>query len=530
MINRDKVDILMVDDRPENLMALEAVLDSNDYHLVAAASGEEALKYVLQYEFAVILLDVQMPGLNGFETADIIKKRKNSSHIPIIFITALSKANEHVSTGYLTGAIDYIFKPFNPIILKSKVEAFIQLHRKQNEIKEKNNLLEKQSLELQESYNNLENIIDEKTRELVQANKELQVSQERFRKIFQLSPNLMAIRSLLDKRYVAVNESWIQFTGYQFKELEDQSKDVLEITSTSNGILSDKNVPNDVSDAYYNEEITYKTKKGELREGLLSTETATINGESCIISTITDVTDLVKLEKEVSRLDRLNLVGEMAAGIAHEIRNPMTTVLGFLQLAKSEQHVPQPEEYINLMIDELHRANGIITEFLTLAKDKANNRREEDLNSIIKTLHPLLRAEALMNNKVIQLQLSECPMLLLDEKEIRQLILNIGLNGLEAMNPDGTLEIKTYTVDETVILEINDNGPGIEKEILGNIGTPFFTTKDQGTGLGLAICYSIAARHSANIEIKTGEAGTSFIVCFPLNLELTQSTNSFSNL
>ncbi|MFC0470609.1 response regulator [Halalkalibacter kiskunsagensis] len=530
MNNRDKVNILMVDDRPENLMALEAVLNGKNYHLVAATSGEEALKFVLQYEFAVILLDVQMPGLNGFETAEIIKKRQNSSHIPIIFITALSKANEHVSVGYLTGAIDYIFKPFNPIILKSKVEAFVQIYNKQNEIKEQNMLLEKQAYELQERYNNLENIIEEKTKELVQANQALQVSQERFRKIFQLSPNLMAIRSLLDKRYVAVNESWIQFTGYQFDELQDQSEDVLKITSTSNRTLLDENDPKDVCEANYNEEITYITKKGVSREGLLSTETAVIDGEPCIISTITDVTDLVKLEKEVSRLDRLNLVGEMAAGIAHEIRNPMTTVLGFLQLAKSQQHVPQPEEYINLMIDELHRANGIITEFLTLAKDKANNRREEDLNSIIKTLHPLLRAEALMNNKVIQLQLSECPLLLLDEKEIRQLILNIGLNGLEAMNPGGTLVIKTYTIEEKVMLEINDNGPGIENEILENMGTPFFTTKDQGTGLGLAICYSIIARHSAKIEIKTGSEGTSFIISFPLHQQVMERTNRLSNL
>ena len=513
MKQKNKVNILIVDDRPENIMALEAVLDFKDYNLFAAYSGEEALKYVLQYEFAVILLDVQMPGLNGFETAEIIKKRKQSSHTPIIFVTALSKATEHVSAGYSTGAIDYIFKPYNPIVLRSKVEAFVQIYIKQIEINQKNQLLEKQATELKEKQNNLELIVKEKTAELVKKNSELQISEERFKKIFRYSPNLMAIRMLKDKKYIAVNETWTLLTGYTSQDLENLPEDILHIRETNHSTNLPYTIPYDLRIGVYNVEITYVTKNQEVRSGLISTETANINGEDCIISTITDVTERVQLEKEITRLDRLNLVGEMAAGIAHEIRNPMTTVLGFLQLAKN-QKTPQPEEYINLMIDELHRANGIITEFLTLAKDKANDRRQKDLNSIINTLHPLLRAEALLDSKEVKLQLEDCPLLYLDEKEIRQLILNIGLNGLEAMNPGGVLLIRTYIKEKRVVLDIKDEGPGISKEIINNIGTPFFTTKEKGTGLGLAICYSIVARHSAHIDIETSEQGTSFIIQF----------------
>ncbi|MFC0558798.1 response regulator [Halalkalibacter alkalisediminis] len=513
MLTEDKVNILIVDDRPENLLALEAVLNSNDYHLVEARSGEEALKCVLKYDFAVILLDVQMPGLNGFETAEIIKQRVQSRHIPIIFVTALSKANEHVSAGYLTGAVDYIFKPFNPLILRSKVEAFVQIHKKQIEIKLKNQQLEVQSEQLKEKKDNLEAIINEKTMELLEKNKELKVSEERFKKIFRYSPNLMAIRSLKTKQYLDVNESWVHFTGYENKEVKGCHGDFILIKEVDQSICVQNQTLIDLRVGLFNVEITYLTKEKELRNGLISTETAQLNGEPCIISTITDVTERVQFEKEISRLDRLNLVGEMAAGIAHEIRNPMTTVHGFLQLAKN-QNEPQPKEYIDLMIDELNRANGIITEFLTLAKDKANDRRQKDLNSIIKTLHPLLRAEALLSNKEVKLELSNCPYLFLDEKEIRQLILNIGLNGLEAMHSSGMLVIKTFMEDEQVVLEIKDEGPGIKKEILENIGTPFFTTKEKGTGLGLAICYSIAARHSAHIKIHTSKKGTSFLIYF----------------
>ena len=116
----------MVDDHPENLLALEAVLSSPNYNLVSATSGKEALKCLLKQEFAVILLDVQMPGLNGFETAKLIRAREKTKHTPIIFITAISQDSENVQRGYSVGAIDYIFKPFHPETLKQKIEKFVE--------------------------------------------------------------------------------------------------------------------------------------------------------------------------------------------------------------------------------------------------------------------------------------------------------------------------------------------------------------------------------------------------------------------
>ncbi|WP_078553686.1 response regulator [Bacillus alkalicellulosilyticus] len=522
----EKVNILLVDDRPENLIALEAVLTSEEYHLISANSGEEALRYVLQYDFAVILLDVQMPGLNGFETANIIKKRQVSSHIPIIFVTALSVANEHVAKGYSTGAVDYIFKPFNPDILKHKVQAFVEIYKKQKEIELERKKLEKQTIELQDSFNNLEEIIFDKTRELQIANQELQVSNERFSKFFHFSPTLKSIRSLKDNRYIDVNSAWVECTGYTLEELNNSSVNALELISASS-LVQDK--PLDLHDSLRSEKITFVTKAGKIREGLISTVAAIIDGESCIISVILDITEKVQLEKEITRLDRLNLVGEMAAGIAHEIRNPMTTVHGFLQLAKSENNLSGQSEYIDLMIDELQRANGIITEFLTLAKNKVNDKKDTNINDVIQAIYPLLRAEALMSDKMVQLKLEECPTISLDEKEIRQLILNIGLNGLEAMT-NGVLTIGTTLEEEAVVLRINDQGPGIEKDVLENIGTPFFTTKEKGTGLGLAICYSIASRNSAIISIETSNKGTTFIIKFPLERETvhTEKKEAFS--
>ncbi|HEU0080376.1 MAG TPA: response regulator, partial [Longimicrobiaceae bacterium] len=122
--------ILMVDDRMENLVALEAILQPLGHDLVRATSGPEALRQVLLHDFAVILLDVQMPGMNGFETAQLIKSRERSRATPIIFLTAISKEEEYVFEGYSAGAVDYMFKPFNPAILRSKVAVFVELYLK----------------------------------------------------------------------------------------------------------------------------------------------------------------------------------------------------------------------------------------------------------------------------------------------------------------------------------------------------------------------------------------------------------------
>jgi len=155
----ESVNILLVDDRPENLLALEAILEPLAQNLVRADSGPEALKQVLGYDFAVILLDVQMPGMNGFEVAEIIKSRERSRTIPIIFLSAISKEDAYVFKGYSMGAVDYVFKPFNTDVLRSKVAVFVELFVKQRELQNQGELLresQKRELELEHRTSLLE--------------------------------------------------------------------------------------------------------------------------------------------------------------------------------------------------------------------------------------------------------------------------------------------------------------------------------------------------------------------------------------
>ena len=231
-------------------------------------------------------------------------------------------------------------------------------------------------------------------------------------------------------------------------------------------------------------------------------------------TTIIDISSQKRVEKELQRLDRLHLIGEMAAGIAHEIRNPMTTVRGYLQLFKKRTADQQELEDLQLMIEELDRANAIITEFLSLAKNKNNQFEMRDINHIIQNMYPLVRAEAALGGNEITLALlTGLPMILIDGEEIRQVLINLVRNALQSSN-HGQVTIRTFADNGKVVVAVEDHGCGIPDEIKMQIGTPFFTTKDGGTGLGLAICYSIIQRHNANIDFITSPKGTTFFIRF----------------
>lgn len=219
---------------------------------------------------------------------------------------------------------------------------------------------------------------------------------------------------------------------------------------------------------------------------------------------------------EICKYERYTAIGEMASAIAHEIRNPMTTVRGYLQFFQTKQGVSKYKEQFNLMIEELDYANRIISEYLSLAKDRAIQPKYTNLNQVISSIHPLIKANTNQAEISIKLSLCDIPDLLIDEAEVCQLILNLTRNGIEAMNCGGTLEISTFLLDNDILLEITDHGHGISPELLSKLGTPFFTTKKAGTGLGLAVCYSIVSKYDGKITFTSDTKRTTVSVRFPL--------------
>ena len=343
----------------------------------------------------------------------------------------------------------------------------------------------------------------------------LRLSEERFAKAFNASPITMSISTVEDGRFLDVNDSFCRTLGSNNRE------QILGRTSLEIGFWVDlldrqkvkQSIINNVSVS--NMEIQFRKICGDIKLGLYSAERVDINGEICILSLFHDLTEQRQLEIEISRLERLNLVGEMAASIGHEIRNPMTTVRGYLQILR-ENHM---EDIVcfDLMIEEMDSANEIITEFLSLAKNKTMELKKVNLNAILKSVFPLLQANAVLQDKAIILVMEEVPDLLLDENEIRQLILNLVNNGLDAIPAGKIVQINTFMENINVVLSVQDQGSGISQETLEKIGTPFYTTKKSAPGLGLAVCYGIAARHQAKINIQTGSSGTRFQVRFKNN-------------
>jgi len=173
-----RVNILMVDDHPENLMALQAVLEDLGENLVSASSGEEALKRLLTQDFAVILLDVHMPGMDGFETATLIRARPRTRHVPIIFLTAIHQSESHLARGYSVGAVDYVLKPFQPEVLRAKVGVFVELARKRDEMQAEVLQRARAERELRRLYAELESRVEQRTQELAKANWELAHAKE----------------------------------------------------------------------------------------------------------------------------------------------------------------------------------------------------------------------------------------------------------------------------------------------------------------------------------------------------------------
>lgn len=386
--------------------------------------------------------------------------------------------------------------------------------------------------ELAKYRESLEKLVWQRTQDLMTTNQQLKKeasirkeitralfeSEKKFRSLFNSIADIIILHEISHEgigHFIEVNDAACSRLGYSREELLQMKMSDIEYSydsaKTSSFYKKITELP-----LHKTFETTLVGKSGEKIDVEINSHIFIWNDQKVSLAVARDITQRKAMEKEMARLDRLGLVGEMSAGIAHEIRNPMTAVRGFLQLLRNKKELTAYDEYFNIMLTELDRANSIINEVLTMAKNKPTDYQKSNLNHIIGMLLPLIEANAVSSNNIeVKTVLQQVPDLLLDEKEIKQLILNLVRNGLEAMSSGGILTIETFSGENDVTLVIKDTGHGIEPEILKKIGTPFVTTKESGTGLGLAICYSIAARHQAVIDIDTSSQGTSIKVRFP---------------
>jgi two-component system, sporulation sensor kinase E len=504
-MEKEAVNILMVDDRVENLLTLEAVLKSPEYCLISATSGEEALKWVLKKDFAVILLDVQMPGIDGFETAKLIRAREKSKDIPIIFLTALSQTQEHVMNGYSVGAIDYMFKPFPPQVLQSKVAGFVKIYQSQKQI--------------QQQYNQLDQIIQKRTEELFISNQNLQKeievqqklwhelyeSEEKYRLLVEESPEAIFVQRLDSVQWSFINKTGVHLLG-----------------GTSLKDIEGKNLEEFIH-PFDKPEILEKFKEVRLgkKVGTFNGRILTLNDETVDVQikcipfiyksipslhiVVRDVTELNQSREFIQRSERLAVAGELAAGIAHEVRNPLTSLRGFTQLL--EFQTSSKTEYVSIMLSEIDRINTIVSELLLLAKPSKIDFQKVELYQLLHNIMILMSAQANLHGVEIKLDCHDKEEYIVFgiENKLKQVFINFLKNAIEAMPDGGVIMINMEKTEGRISILFIDQGMGMPREILERVGRPFFTTKETGTGLGIMVCQSIIESHQGNMTIESEE-------------------------
>ncbi|MCF6138622.1 PAS domain-containing sensor histidine kinase [Pseudalkalibacillus berkeleyi] len=233
------------------------------------------------------------------------------------------------------------------------------------------------------------------------------------------------------------------------------------------------------------------------------------------LTILRDITGRKKMEESIRKSETLHVVGELAAGIGHEIRNPMTSLKGFIQLLKEDLvHF----DYYDVIMCEFQRIDAIIAEFMILSKPQAIEMKEASIENILEQAVLHMETQAGVKNIQIHLQMEEnLPHIICEKNQLKQVFINLIKNGIESMEDEQNIYININSQEDSIIVEIKDEGCGIPPNILEKIGEPFYTTKDKGTGLGLMISYKIIQNHHGTVDVKSIEGkGTTFTITLPI--------------
>jgi PAS domain S-box-containing protein len=502
-----KADILLVDDRADKLLALEAILSSLGQNIIKVRSGKEALRQLLQNDFAVILLDVSMPCMDGFETASLIRKRSSSEHTPIIFITSINNSENHVAKGYSFGAVDYMLTPIVPDVLRAKVAVFVELHKKSELIKQQ-----------AEELRRMEQAKHERQMAAVEDRLEAETKRNRF---FTLSLDLLAIASF-DDFFIQLNPVWEATLGFTVDEL--RSKSLLEFvhpedrTATAEQLTM---VKMGSAPAYF--ENRYRCKDGSFR--WLGWTAAPFPAEQLVYIFARDITARRSAETEIKTLNgelerRINDLTEMnreleafGYSISHDLRAPLRSIRSFAQFLREHmgtnldgegfdylQRVESAAKYMDLLLLDLlqySRLNGGELELVPVDLDAAVRdvitsieREVEDRKATIRVASPLGSVNA-------------------HPATMRQVFYNLISNALKFMPPSQSPIIQISAERQNGLLRIwvRDNGIGIAPQYHHKIFGLFQRLHSHeaypGTGIGLALVRKGIDRMGGKIGVQS---------------------------
>ncbi|QIL03282.1 response regulator [Sphingomonas sinipercae] len=505
--------VLVVDDDQRNLLAIETVLEDVG-EVVTASSGEEALRQLLRGEFAVILLDVFMPGLDGYETAQIIRSRDQSKRIPIIFLSAVNKENEHLIRGYSMGAVDYVFKPVEAVVLRSKVAVFVDLFAKTKEIERK--------------ARHEQALLDATLRanaEKLKAEQNLRQAEQRQAAIIQSLPIVLYLEPLgCDPRCPKfVSGDLHAMTGYSFAEVienptlwgerlhPDDRHRVLDALAERErtGRLSVEYRWRCADDSYkhfHDQAVLLKDPDGRPHE---------------FAGTLTDVTERRLLESQLVQAQKMDAIGKLTGGIAHDFNNLLAAVLGGLGLIERRAELSDEHRRILTMTRRAaDQGSELVRRLLAFSRQQQLEPAAIDMHSLHEGVDELL-THTLGGLVELDWQIAKdawCAFA--DRSQLELALMNLVINARDAMPDGGTISVLAENREVTeedplplaggnyVVVSVVDAGSGIAPDLLEKVLEPFFTTKEvgKGTGLGLSMVYGFAKQSGGTLRL-TSEVG-----------------------
>jgi PAS domain S-box-containing protein len=552
LTQRDQVEILMVDDRPENLLALEAILEPLGQRLVRANSGEEALRKLMQHDFAVVLLDVQMPGMNGFETAQLIKSRERTRYIPIVFLTAISKEEEYVFRGYQMGAVDYISKPFQPDILRAKVMVFVDLHIKQKRIAEQEAMLRQGELRMTELRHMREMLAQEaRFKEIVSTAMDAIVifDDEHRISLFNTAAERMfglTAPKATGERITTLFEG--DETATQVREFceraqrahAEEGKGV--ITTQPVASLAGKRTGGDTFPAEASiscfegkDGVQYTLIVRDISERIRQEEE--LKRQATALEQTTAELQLANEELSSRQLDlerAMTARSRFYASMSHELRTPINAVLGYSTLLLENIYGPLNEKQAE-GIQRTQRAAKhlleLVNDVLDLSKIEAGKidlrLQPVGFPSIIEELFVTVRplADKYGTKLALESDVGNGVTVVSDPRRVRQILLNLLSNAIKF---GGSKPIRVHVAreqDNGVSVAVIDQGEGIPAEDQERIFQEFVqlgkTQLQEGTGLGLPISRRLAEllHGSLQLESQPGK-GSTFRLILPASADL----------
>lgn len=503
-----KANILLVDDHPENLLVLETTLESLGQNLVRANSGHEALKHVLKEDFAVILLDVQMPEMDGFETAVLIRERERSKTTPIIFVTAVSTSEEFVFKGYALGAVDYILKPIAPEILRSKVAVFVELWLKtQKLIEQEERLRRSEKRESDRKYVDMQKLMrtqaDERIASIVDIAADAVITIDNDRRVRLFNKSAEALFRVQNRNIVG--------------EIIDQ---VLPSVWPADGdwMTGERR------------EIAARRADGTMfpAEASFSILRHEDSLHTMILRDITDrklaIEELKSYSKKLSESNRE--LRDLVMAASHDLQEPLRRIQIFSDrlVAKARDQIP---ENIRIDIEKMnrsaHQMHLLINDLLAFSRVTAGEGAHApvDLNATLKLA--LGDFEERIEETHTAIEAGFLPTVTANSLQMRQLFNNLIGNALKFRSKNRPLQItiSSRRIDEGACeITVADNGIGFDEKYLGKIFTIFerLHARDEyeGTGIGLAICRKIVERHGGTITAQSApDSGAKFIITLP---------------